>query len=76
VKDFYISGEVIRKEFFVFFWCFLIAIGINLVAILYYRTNWIELLTSIDVTLVIAMCIYLIVGLIRLTGKAFSRLYH
>lgn len=76
MKDIRIPGAVIRREFLILIGCFLIAVVLNAGSIAYYQTNWIELITALDVTFVIACIMYVLFGIVRLFYMTILRLYH
>jgi len=47
--------------------CLLLALAINVVAIIAYRTHWIELLTTWPVTLGLALGLYVVAAVLRLS---------
>ena len=75
MKDIHIPGEVIRRELLIFIGCFLIAVVMNAGSIAYYQTNWIELITALDVTIVIACIMYVVFGIVRIFYGTILRLY-
>ena len=66
MKDVVIQARTIRREIMVLAICLLLALAINVVAIIAYRTHWIELLTTWRVTLGLALGLYVVAAVLRL----------
>lgn len=66
MKDIVITAKRIKKEFATFIICLLICILANVGAILYYNSEWIELLTSLHYVLIATIFVYLSAVVIRL----------
>ena len=66
MKDVVISGKRIRRELWVFAGCLVGAVGINLGAIVFYKTHGSELFTTGHITLAVALMIYILAALLRL----------
>lgn len=65
MKDIVITEKRIKKELSVFIFCFLIGVLANVGAILYYKSAWAELFTSLHYVLIATVFIYLVSGFIR-----------
>lgn len=55
-----------RTELFIWLVCFIIAFGLNIFSIIYYKTEWKELLTQIGWVLALSALFYFIILAIRL----------
>jgi uncharacterized integral membrane protein len=75
MKDVLISGRRIMRELQIFLGCFVIAIGINIFAIIEYKTAWKELFTTLHITLAVAAVLYLVLGLLRFLACGAARLF-
>ena len=65
MKDIIITEKRIKKELRVFVFCFLFGVLANVGAILYYKSAWTELFTSLHYVLIATVFIYLVSGFIR-----------
>jgi hypothetical protein len=75
MKDVLISGRRIARELMIFCGCFVIALGMNVFAIIKYKTEWKELLTTLHITLALALVIFVLFGLLRLLVCGLARLF-
>lgn len=68
MKDINIKLTVKRQKTELFIWlvCFIIAFGLNVFSIIYYKTEWKELLTQIFWVLALSILFYFIFLVIRL----------
>ncbi len=69
MKDIIIRKSHIMNELRWLLVCFLISFSLNVIAIMYYETKWIELLTTIHVTMIMAGIFYFLVSVVRATYK-------
>jgi hypothetical protein len=58
MKDLVISNRRIIRELRVLLICFVIALLINAGAIVFYKTEWKELLTTLPMTAVVVLALY------------------
>lgn len=65
MKDIVISSKKVKRELRLLLWCFIIAFVLNIVAIIIYKTYWVEIFTQIGYVIVIAVGLYLSIALIR-----------
>jgi energy-converting hydrogenase Eha subunit C len=65
MKDIVITAQRIKKELYILLGCFAAACTLNAISIILYKTPWYELFTQIGYVVIIAVCIYLLVALIR-----------
>ena len=65
MKDIIITEKRIKKELSVFVFCFFVGTLTNTLAILYYKSAWTELFTSLHYVLIATVFIYLVSGFIR-----------
>ena len=70
MKDIVIKNKSIVKELKIFFLIFIAIFTVNFLSILYFKTKWIELLTTLHITLVFSFVFYAISGIIRTGVKA------
>ena len=75
MKDILISGGRMARELRIFFGCFVFALGLNVYSIIKYKTEWTELLTTLHITLALAIVIYLLLGILRLAVCGVARLF-
>ena len=66
MKDLIIKGFFLKREIKIYLICLVIAVIIHVSAILFYKTNWMELLTAFYYTFFISLLFYLIVCCARL----------
>jgi hypothetical protein len=66
MKDLIFTVKKQKRELFVFLLCFVVAFTLNVIAILIYKTQWSELITSIGYVFCLGFVIYAIIVLIRL----------
>ncbi len=74
MKDLVISARAIRRELAAAGICLLLALLVNVGAIVAYRTHWIELLTTFHVTVLLALLLYGASALLRLLWAGVRRL--
>ena len=74
MKGLVISRQRIRREAWVLLGCILLAWLTNACAIIAYKTNWSELLTAWQVTLGLALGLYVLLALPRLAWAGIRRL--
>ena len=58
MRDLVITAAQIRRELRAFVMCCLAAVAINVFAIAYFKTAWLEILTMLPVTLALAVLFY------------------
>ena len=68
MKEIIISKARIKIELITILVCFIIAFFTNLGAILYFKTSFIELITSIGFVIAFAIFLYVLWSIIRLIG--------
>lgn len=76
MKNIVITPRQLRRELFIWLFCLIAAIGLNIYSIIHYNTNWSELYSQIGYVFVISIAIYLILWVFRglfLLVKYFSR---
>ncbi len=74
MKDIIIRGATIRRELFFFLLSFIIAFGMNLYAIITFKTLWAELLTQLPFLILVTLVIYLIILLARIVFLGINKL--
>jgi hypothetical protein len=75
MNDITIRGKSIVRELRVLGACALVALGVNLGAIISFNTRWTELVTTLHFTAGIAALIYVVLGLLRLVAGGLRRLW-
>ena len=75
MKDLLISGRRIAREWLIFLGCFVVALGLNVFAIIKYKTEWKELLTTLHITLAVALIIYVLFGILRILLCGIAQLF-
>ena len=60
MKDLIFTVKKQKRELFVFLLCFVVAFTLNVIAILIYKTQWSELITSIGYVFVWALSFILL----------------
>ena len=66
MKDLVIRGQSIRRECRIAAACLLVGILVNVGAILGYHRPWTELVSQLGYVVVLAVILYLLIGVIRL----------
>ena len=66
MKDITFTVKRQRKEVRIYLICFMLAFGLNIFAILFYQTEWKELLTQIFWVLALSIGFYMLSVVIRL----------
>jgi len=66
MKDIIISGKVIGRELAVMSGCLVLAVGINVFAVLFYGRPWTEIFTQIGYVVVVAVVLYCIAAVLRI----------
>ena len=66
MKDSIISAKVKKRELNVFIIAFVVAFILNIISIIAYNTQWIEVVSSLHYVLLFAIVLYIIQGIIRL----------
>ena len=75
MKDVLISGRRMARELRIFLGCFVLALALNVYAIHLYKTAWKELLTTLHITLAVAIIIYVLLGIVRFIFGGVARLF-
>ena len=65
MKDIVISGRHIIRELQIFIGCILAALVVNVFSIIRFKTEWKELITTLYITLAIALIFFVLVALLR-----------
>lgn len=66
MKDSIISAKVKKRELTIFVIAFVVAFILNIISIISYNTDWIEVLSVLHYVLLLAIILYIIQGIIRL----------
>lgn len=75
MKDIIITKECQKKELYIFGVCFIIAFIINVLAVVIYKTSWIEIISQIGYVIVISIVLYLAVSFFRLVLFGIKKLF-
>jgi phosphotransferase system glucose/maltose/N-acetylglucosamine-specific IIC component len=65
MKDITITGKRIKTELFMLLYCYIAANLVNVFAIIYYQTSWLELFTWQRFIMFIGFLFYLVTVLVR-----------
>ncbi|MGD0731049.1 MAG: hypothetical protein ABR956_07280 [Terracidiphilus sp.] len=65
MKDIVISARQIIRELLIFAGCFLAALVVNVYSIVHFNTEWKELITTLHITLALALVFFGLVAVIR-----------
>ncbi|MFC2116989.1 hypothetical protein ACFLTU_10975, partial [Bacteroidota bacterium] len=66
MKDIVISGKRIRQELLILASCIGVAYLLNIISIIIFKTEWIELVSQLHVVIAFGIVIYILVVLLRL----------
>lgn len=75
MKDVIIPSRRIARELLIFIGCIVIALVVNIYAILKYKTEWKELVTTLHITIAVGLVIYILLGILRLLIGSAVRLF-
>jgi hypothetical protein len=70
LKDIIVKRAQFVRELKIFGLCVLLALGINFLSILYFKTQWRELITTLHVTLILGFIFYGLGCVLRLGVRA------
>lgn len=66
MKDIVIKGKWIERELYILLLCLVVAFAVNIAGIAIHDTEWKELVTQLDVVVLLSLVIYLLAWVIRL----------
>lgn len=75
MKDIVIPGRRITRELMILIGCIAIALVVNIYAILKYKTEWKEVVTTLHITIALGVVIYVVLGILRLVVSGTARLF-
>ena len=75
MKDVLISGSRMARELRIFLGCFVLALALNIFSIIKYKTEWKELLTTLHITIAVAIALYVLLAILRFLICGVSRLF-
>jgi len=75
MKDIVITPKQIKKELLVLLVCFVLSFIINIVAIVVYKTSWIEVFSQIGYVIIISVVLYILISLVRLIVSGIKKLF-
>lgn len=65
-KEVVITGAKVRRELWILFACFMVAVGINIGTIIYYARPWTEIYQMIGYEVIIGFVLYVAQWVVRL----------
>jgi hypothetical protein len=65
MKDITISGRRIIRELLIFIGCIFAALVVNVYSIVHFNTEWKELITTLHITLALALVFFALLALLR-----------
>jgi hypothetical protein len=75
MKDLVISGRRIARELWIYAYCMLAALCVNVYAIAVFDTRWKELFTTLNITLAVAFVFYAAMALLRIIAFLGMRIF-
>ncbi|MDX1285520.1 MAG: hypothetical protein R3182_10930 [Draconibacterium sp.] len=75
MKDIKIKAKQIKKELLILLVCLLAAIGLNIYSIIKYNTDWSELIGQLHIVILVAVLLYVLVGMFRLFAWGVNRIF-
>jgi heme/copper-type cytochrome/quinol oxidase subunit 4 len=74
MKDSIISAKAKKRELTIFIIIFIASFILNIISIIAYNTDWIEVLSALHYVLIFAVVIYVLQGVVRLIIWGITRL--
>ncbi len=74
MNDIILKGASLKRELSILLVSFIVAFGVNVYAIIVYKTGWGEVLTALGFVAILTVIFYVIVGLVRLLIKGIKAL--
>lgn len=65
MKDIVITGRRIVRELLIFAGCFILALCVNIYSIIRFGTEWKELITTLHITLAVALLFFAVAAFLR-----------
>ena len=69
MKDIIITSKRIKKELYILLGCFIVAFAANIIAIIIYKTSWVETFSQIGYVVVITLYLYVLLAALRFAFK-------
>jgi len=69
MKNITVSAGRVKKELIFFLISILFALIMNIYSIIIYQTQWIELITTLHITFLLSIVIYIIIGIFRIIWR-------
>lgn len=66
MKDYLITAQRQKKELIILLYCFILALLLNIAAILIYGSPWIEVISQMGYVVLVGLVIYAVLLLLRL----------
>ncbi|MBE9511341.1 MAG: hypothetical protein IMY71_10705 [Bacteroidetes bacterium] len=76
MKNTIITAKQKKRELLFILISFIIAFALNIYSIIYYDSQWKELITTLHITLLMTIAIYFLLAIIRLIFKGFAYLFN
>ena len=74
MKNIVITPQIIKRELLIWLFCLIIAIGMNIYAIVIYETSWSELYSQLGYVVAVSIVLYLIQWIFRGLFRLVKRL--
>ena len=74
MKDLTITGKRIQSEIKILIGCFILAVILNIYAIIKYNSGWGELFTQLHIEVLLSIVIYFVTGVIRIVIISIKRI--
>ncbi|HKK81674.1 MAG TPA: hypothetical protein VJ909_05460 [Prolixibacteraceae bacterium] len=65
MKNIIITGSQLKREFFIWFVSFIVAVAVNVYSIIKYDTSWTELYTHLGYVVMISIMLYVALWALR-----------
>ena len=75
MKDIIITSKRLKKELYILLGCSIAAFAINILAIIIYKTSWVEAFSQIGYVLVIAVFLYVLIAVLRFIFKVIRKAF-
>jgi hypothetical protein len=75
MKDIVISGRRIARELWMYGGCVFAALCVNVYAIIRFHTQWKELITTLHITLAVALVFYGVLAVLRALAFCCARIF-
>ena len=76
MKDITIKAANIKRELWTFLGVFIFSFGLNIYAIIHYKTNWSELYSHLHIVVLMSIFFFFIISVLRLLVVRLTKLFH